>query len=86
MRGSLDVVLTARFAIRYRRRMECELCGDSGTLRDETPCPRCAVSRWQPIGTADEITRPKRTVWITTRGRDLAPLGGLVERDFRENR
>ena len=50
-------------------RESCDLCGDSGTLRDGNPCPKCSArSLWKELGTTAEVIRPKRTVWIRANG------------------
>ena len=56
----------------------CDLCGDAGTLRDGSLCPRCSMSRWQELGHTAVVTRPKRTVWVRVSGEDTLQrvLGG----------
>ena len=51
-------------------REACDLCGDAGTLRDGSLCPKCSVSRWQELGQATVVARPKRTVWVRVSGED----------------
>ena len=48
----------------------CDLCGDAGTLRDGSLCPKCSMSRWQELGQTTVVTRPKRTVWVRASGED----------------
>ena len=50
----------------------CDLCGNSGALRDGGPCPRCSMSQWTNHD-GQETVRLKRTTWIRFSERHIQP-------------
>src|SRR5689334_286828 len=80
-------VQTLRDSLHYSGRVmrkSCDLCGDSGTLRDGSPCPGCSMSWWKELGSAEEIVRPKRTVWIRANGQDIPRGPAIIVRTLRQ--
>ena len=43
--------------------MICDLCSDAGTLRDGSPCPRCAEIRAGASVPSNTFSAPKVAAW-----------------------
>jgi hypothetical protein len=57
----------------------CDLCSDSGALRDGSACPHC-TSRWKGLD-GKEVVRPKRMIWIRANAQDTRRWSAIAYRE-----